>query len=92
MEINGGTITIAMGSGDTDGIDSNGNLIINGGTVDITGNSPYDFDGQGQYNGGTLIVNGSQVDSLSNQFMGGGGKGGQGNQGFGGKGGHGWGK
>ena len=92
VEINGGTITIAMGSGDTDGIDSNGNLIINGGTVDITGNSPYDFDGQGQYNGGTLIVNGSQVDSLSNQFMGGGGKGGQGNQGFGGKGGHGWGK
>lgn len=40
VEINGGDITIVMGEGDTDGIDSNGDLIINGGRIDITG-QPY---------------------------------------------------
>ncbi len=72
VEINDGTLTIVMGQGDTDGIDSNGNLIINGGTIDVTGQSPFDYDGQAQYNGGTLIVNGSQTDSITNQMMGGG--------------------
>lgn len=71
VEINGGTLTIKMGAGDTDGVDSNGNLIINGGTVDVTGQSAFDYDGTAQYNGGTLIVNGSQVDSIPNQMMGG---------------------
>ncbi|MBR0219306.1 MAG: carbohydrate-binding domain-containing protein, partial [Clostridia bacterium] len=33
VEINGGDITVSMGAGDTDGIDSNGNIIMNGGTV-----------------------------------------------------------
>ena len=80
VEINDGTITIVMGSGDTDGIDSNGNLIINGGTIDITAQSPFDYDGTGELNGGTLIVNGQETTTLSNQF--GGGFGGHG--GFGG--------
>ncbi|MBO4733354.1 MAG: carbohydrate-binding domain-containing protein [Clostridia bacterium] len=73
VEINGGKITIVMGKGDTDGIDSNGNIIINGGTVDITGNSSFDYDGKGELNGGTVIVNGSEVTTLPNQFMGGAG-------------------
>ena len=64
-----------MGSGDTDAVDSNGNLIINGGTLDITAQSPFDYDGSGQLNGGTLIVNGTETTSLANQ-MGGGGMGG----------------
>lgn len=72
VEINGGYITIKMGNGDTDGIDSNGNLYINGGTIDITGNSPFDYDGTAEYNGGTLIVNGSQTNTIISQFMGGG--------------------
>ena len=72
VEINGGTLTVVMGTGDTDGIDSNGNLIINGGTVDITGQSAVDYDGAGQYNGGVIIINGQQVSSLPNQMMGGG--------------------
>lgn len=71
IEINGGEISIDMGQGDTDAIDSNGNLYINGGTISINAQSPFDYDGEGQYNGGTIYVNGSQVDSLSNQMMGG---------------------
>lgn len=72
IEINGGDITIKMGQGDTDGIDSNGNLYINGGKVDITGQSPFDYDGEAKYNGGTIIVNGQTTNTISNQFMGGG--------------------
>ena len=72
IEINGGSITIAMSSGDTDGIDSNGDLYINGGVIDVTGGSTFDYDGMAQYNGGTIIVNGQQVDSIPNQRMGGG--------------------
>jgi len=80
VEINGGNITITMGQGDTDGIDSNGNIIINGGTVSITGQSACDYDGTAELNGGTLIVNGQEVDTIPNQFMGGdpGGAGGMG--------------
>ena len=37
MEINGGYVTITMGQGDTDGIDSNGNIYINGGTIFVNG-------------------------------------------------------
>lgn len=70
-EINGGSITIKMGQGDTDGIDSNGDLVINGGTIDITGNSPFDYDGTATYNGGKLIVNGEETNEITNQFMGG---------------------
>ena len=81
IEINGGDITVNMGQGDTDGIDSNGDLIINGGTIDITAQSPFDYDGQGQLNGGTVTVNGSQVTELTNQMMGGGMGGGRGGMG-----------
>ena len=84
VEINGGEITVSMGSGDTDGIDSNGNIIVNGGTVSVTGNSTFDYDGTAQYNGGTILVNGQQVSSIPNQRMGGRGGFGGGNGGFGG--------
>ncbi len=76
VEINGGKITIVMGAGDTDGIDANGNITINGGTIDITANSPFDYDGTGTLNAGTVIVNGSEVTTIQNQMMGGGGMGG----------------
>ena len=84
VEINGGEITVSMGAGDTDGIDSNGNIIVNGGTVSVTGNSTFDYDGTAQYNGGTIIINGQQVSSIPNQMMGGRGGFGGGNGGFGG--------
>lgn len=89
FEMNGGTLTVSMGSGDTDAIDSNGNLIINGGTIDITAQSPFDYDGTAQYTGGTIIVNGVETNTITNQMMGGMGGGMQGA--FGGmQGGPGW--
>ena len=71
VEINGGNLTISMGQGDTDGIDANGNIYINGGTINITGQSPFDYDGEAKYTGGTMIVNGSQTTEITNQFAGG---------------------
>ena len=85
VEINGGDISIAMSAGDTDGIDANGSIVVNGGTINITGNSSFDYDGTAQLNGGTLIVNGQTLDYNPNQMMGG-GMGGQ-MGGFGGNGG-----
>ena len=87
VEINGGEISISMGAGDTDGIDSNGSIVINGGTVSITGNSSFDYDGNAQLNGGTVIVNGQELDYIPNQMMGGFGGMGGGPGGFGGMGG-----
>ena len=83
FEMTGGTLTIVMGQGDTDGIDSNGDILVSGGTIDVTGNSSFDYDGTAQFTGGTIIINGQQVDSIPNQFMGGGfgGMGGFGGQG-----------
>ena len=71
VEISGGTLTVTMGPGDTDGIDSNSNLIITGGTVNVTAASAFDYDGTASFTGGTVIINGQQVDTLPNQMMGG---------------------
>ena len=86
VEINGGYTTVTMGQGDTDGVDSNGDIIINGGTISVTGQSTFDCDGTGTINGGTVISNGEEVTTLPNQFMGG-GMGGMGSMGGGGRGG-----
>ena len=72
IEFNGGTITLEVGSGDTDAVDSNGDLYINGGYITVTANSAFDFDGTGELNGGTVIVNGTELTELTNQQMGGG--------------------
>ena len=78
VELTGGDITVNMGQGDTDGVDSNGDILISGGTVSVNAQSPFDYDGQAQHSGGTIIVNGSQTDEITNQMMGGmnGGRGG----------------
>lgn len=73
VEINGGDITIDMGQGDTDAIDSNGDLYINGGTLTITAQSPFDYDGTAKYTGGKMIVNGTEITEITNQFANGGG-------------------
>ena len=79
IEINGGDITVKMGSGDTDALDANGSIYINGGTIDITAQFAFDYDGKAELNGGTVTVNGTQVTSITNSMMGGGfgGHGGQ---------------
>ena len=70
IEINGGTIKVTVGEGDTDAIDSNGDIIVNGGTIDITSTvSSFDYDGTATYNGGTIIINGEQVDSIPEPAM-----------------------
>ena len=71
IEVNGGTINVTMGQGDTDGFDVNGTIYINGGTVKVTGQSTFDYDGEGKINGGTVYVNGEKVSELPNQFAGG---------------------
>ena len=70
FEMNGGYVYINMGAGDTDAVDSNGTLYINGGTLDIYGQSPFDYDYGAEYNGGTIIVNGNETNSITNQFGG----------------------
>jgi hypothetical protein len=85
IEFNGGTTVIEVGQGDTDAVDSNGNIYVNGGTISVTSTvSSFDYDGTAEYNGGTNIINGTQVDSIPQSMMGGGPGGMKG--GFGGKG------
>ena len=65
IEITGGDITITMASENTDGIDSNGDLSISGGTINVTGGSgAFDYDGTATYTGGTIIINGVKVDKI----------------------------
>lgn len=71
IEINGGSITITMSNGDTDAIDSNGSLTINGGTINITAQSAFDYETTGVINGGDITVNGQTVTSMTNSMMGG---------------------
>ena len=79
VTINGGTLTIEVGQGDTDAIDSNGDLYVNGGTITITAQvSSFDFDGNGAINGGTVTVNGQRITEMPQQMMGGGMGGGPG--------------
>jgi len=83
LEINGGNVTVNMAQGDTDALDSNGGIVINGGTVAINGQSPFDFNTTGALNGGTVTVNGQQVTEITASMMGGGqgGRGGMGSSG-----------
>ncbi len=79
FEMTDGTLTIVMGEDDTDGIDVNGDIRISGGTIDVTGNSTFDYDGTACFTGGTIFVNGQQVDTIPNQQIGGMGPGAPGN-------------
>lgn len=78
ITINSGTLAVTVGSGDTDAIDSNGDIIVNGGTITITApTSSFDFDGTGNINGGTVSVNGQTITTMPTQMMGGGAMGGR---------------
>ncbi len=76
IEIRGGNVTVQMASGDTDALDSNGNIYISGGSTDISAQFAFDYDGQASITGGTVYVNGEQVTTIENSMMGGGRMGG----------------
>lgn len=65
VEINGGEIDIETERDGADGVDANGDIRINGGTIRITGQSAFDYDGKGELNGGDVYVNGEKVTALS---------------------------
>ncbi len=70
IEINGGEISVSVGNGDTDAIDSNGDITVNGGTVSVTTpGSAFDYDGKATYNGGTIIINGVEVNAIPQSMM-----------------------
>lgn len=71
VEINGGNIKIVMEQGDTDAVDSNGSIAVNGGSLNITAQSAFDFETEGKINGGEVTVNGEKITEISNQFGGG---------------------
>jgi hypothetical protein len=77
IEVNGGTINVSMGSGDTDAFDSNGDLYINGGTITVEASSAFDADGTAQLKGGDVTVNGEKITQIT-LSQGGGGRGGAG--------------
>lgn len=89
VEVTGGSLTITMSGNDVDCIDSNGNIIVSGGTVSVNyptqgSSESFDCDGTATYTGGTIIINGTQADSIPQSMMGGrGGMGGMGGR-FGG--------
>ncbi len=68
LTINGGVISVFSSSGD--GVDSNGDLTINGGTVYVeannNGNSAIDA---GTESGGTCVVNGGSVLAIGSSSM-----------------------
>lgn len=77
VEIKDGSLTITMSGGDVDCIDSNGNIIVSGGTINVSyptqgPSESFDCAGTATYTGGTIIINGTQVDSIPQSAMGGG--------------------
>jgi hypothetical protein len=71
ITINGGSLLVNVigGTGEGDGIDSNGSIVINGGTVEsyacaTSGDSGIDADLGIQINGGTVIATGNMLDRI----------------------------
>ena len=69
----GGNLTVEVGQGDTDPIDSNGNITVTGGTIKMTGQTGFDFDGTATYTGGDIYINGEKQTDIVNSMPGGGG-------------------
>lgn len=63
--INGGTINIKMGSGDTDAFDTNGDITVNGGTITVTAGSAFDADGSAVLVAGEVTVNGVKITQIT---------------------------
>ncbi|KXT79992.1 carbohydrate-binding domain-containing protein [Streptococcus oralis] len=70
--MNGGNLTVEVGQGDTDPIDSNGDITVTGGTINLKGPSGFDFDGKATYTGGDITINGEKQTEIVNSMPGGG--------------------
>ena len=83
IEITGGSLSVTMAQGDTDAIDSNGSILVSGGTVDISAQFAFDYVTTASHTGGTITVNGETVSEITESMMMGGfgGMGGQGQMG-----------
>ena len=69
----GGNLTVEVGQGDTDPIDSNGNITVTGGSIKMIGQTGFDFDGTATYTGGDIYINGEKQTDIVNSMPGGGG-------------------
>lgn len=58
-----------MASGDTDAFDSNGDITINAGTINIEVVSAFDSDGVAVLNGGDVTVNGQKITQITQNQM-----------------------
>lgn len=76
IEVNDGEIVVEVGPGDTDGFDSNGVIVVNGGSISVKGQSAFDSERGAVHNGGSIIINGEEVDEIPESMMGGPGFGG----------------
>ena len=73
IEINGGYLNVEVGQGDTDALDANGSIYVNGGKINVTAQmSSFDYDRTAEFNGGTIIINGTEVSEIPQSMMGGG--------------------
>lgn len=70
ITINGGELTVNMKQGDTDAIDSNGYIYINGGVTNINAQFAFDFVSGAEFNGGEVYVNGQQISQIDNSMFG----------------------
>lgn len=67
--MNGGNLFVEVGEGDTDCIDSNGNITVTGGTIQLVGQSGFDFDGTAVYTGVDITINGEKQSEIKNSMM-----------------------
>ena len=68
----GGDLKVEVAQGDTDCIDSNGDITVSGGTIALTGQFGFDFDGTATYTGGDITINGEKQTEITNSMMEGG--------------------
>lgn len=65
LEVSAGVINVEVADGDTDAFDSNGDMLISGGTISvITPRSAFDADGTVSFTGGVVTINGEVVTEI----------------------------